>query len=651
MAPLCADPRQVVIALDVTQRLSLLQLVQDITSYMISQLEAPTDQLGPVSPGEENDGVGGGTGPSLDAQQQKLTSIEKPTQEASTGKVAQETSSDKPPQEAATNNPPHKPSIGRAAQDAKSIQLAAMDNLRQWRDEFLPRLRDIAEVKDSSAIEAERQARREKLKKEDAETTESSSPEDVTQLQSLYRPMPTPLTELPPQDRREALTCTLLLLLATGKYSAHSRALMLYLASALALPPTFVNEQEGEIAKSLMESSNADGKENMSAEAEAAKRQEENKLSRYWKVGLASVAGAAVIGVTGGLAAPLVAGAISGIMGGVGLGGVASFLGIFWANGALVGALFGAYGAKMTGEMMDNYAKEVEDFRFIPLDQDQQQTDQPSEKTDKGQQQAKAEQRRLRVTIGINGWLSSESDIQKPWLVLGADSEAFALRYELKTLLGLGSALNDLVHSLAWKTVKRELVKRTALATLLAALWPVQILAAASTSIDNPFQRARHRSRKAGRLLADALVNRVQGERPVALVGYSLGASAIHACLQELADRRAFGLVDSVVLIGAPAPAASDHWRALRPVVSGTIFNVYSENDLVLGLVYRLHALDYGVAGLQPVHGVPALRNVDFSAHVTGHLRYPLLTADILRRCGFLPPQVVNTQQAGGESP
>lgn len=35
-------------------------------------------------------------------------------------------------------------------------------------------------------------------------------------------------------------------------------------------------------------------------------------------------------------------------MGGVGLGGLASFLGIFAMNGALVGSLFGAFGGKMT---------------------------------------------------------------------------------------------------------------------------------------------------------------------------------------------------------------------------------------------------------------------------------------------------------------
>jgi len=47
----------------------------------------------------------------------------------------------------------------------------------------------------------------------------------------------------------------------------------------------------------------------MSGNEETQKRSDKNKTARRWKVGLAGVAGAAVIGVTGGLAAPLVAGA------------------------------------------------------------------------------------------------------------------------------------------------------------------------------------------------------------------------------------------------------------------------------------------------------------------------------------------------------
>jgi hypothetical protein len=279
--------------------------------------------------------------------------------------------------------------------------------------------------------------------------------------------------------------------------------------------------------------------------------------------------------------------------------------------------------------MMDNYAKEVEDFRFLPLSEEAT-TDVP-EKITKEQK----EQRRLRVTIGINGWLNTEDDIKKPWRILSTDTEVFALRYEMSVLLSLGTALNDLVRSVAWTAFKAEVIKRTLLATLWAALWPIQVLAVAS-NVDNPFNRAHNRSRKAGQLLADALINKVQGERPVTLMGYSLGATTIHACLQSLAERHAFGLVDTVVLIGTPAPSNSAHWRAIRPVVSGKIFNVYSENDMVLGFTYRMHSLALGIAGLQPIKDVKGIVNVDLSESVSGHLRYPSLTGEILHKCGFV---------------
>lgn len=288
------------------------------------------------------------------------------------------------------------------------------------------------------------------------------------------------------------------------------------------------------------------------------------------------------------------------------------------------------------GEMMDQYAKEVEDFRFIPLLPPSSESESPPQKEASSQDKSPQEQdRRLRVTVGINGWLNSEDDVTKPWLVLPHDTEVFALRYELAALLALGSAMGDLVSSLAWKTLKSEIIKRTVLASLWAALWPIKLVATAS-NVDNPFSRASNRSRKAGQLLADALINRVQGERPVVLVGYSLGAAAIHACLQSLAERRAFGLIDTVVLIGCPAPSTSSHWRTLRSVVSGRVFNVYSENDMMLGFVYRMHSLALGVAGLQPIKDVEGVVNIDLSDRVSGHLRYPELTGEILSQCGFI---------------
>ena len=272
--------------------------------------------------------------------------------------------------------------------------------------------------------------------------------------------------------------------------------------------------------------------------------------------------------------------------------------------------------------MVDQYAREVEDFKFIPL------------KDEWGTRGESQRDRRLRVTIGINGWLNSKDDVSKPWRSLGDDTEAFALRYEMRSLLGLGQTLQGLVSSAAWNYVKVEILKRTVLATLWSALWPAHLLSMAA-AVDNPFSLAKNRSEKAGEILADALINKVQGERPVTLVGYSLGARVIYSCLRSLAARRAFGLVDSVVFIGAPVPSNKQHWQMMRTVVSGKMFNVYSENDYLLAFLYRATSIQLGVAGLQDIKDIEGVENLNLSEEVQGHMRYAKIIPQIIARCGI----------------
>jgi len=175
----------------------------------------------------------------------------------------------------------------------------------------------------------------------------------VLKWPEIYKPVPTPLTSpLPLRSAKLVTQAVLLLLLSLEKYDARSRTFLLILASSLRVPVDVVIELESETAKTLIAVS-----KQMSADAESKKRADEGRVSRRWKVGLASVAGAAVIGVTGGLAAPLVAAGIGGLLSGVGLGAtaVAGYLGAVAGSGAIMGALFGAYGGKMTGEMVERY--------------------------------------------------------------------------------------------------------------------------------------------------------------------------------------------------------------------------------------------------------------------------------------------------------
>jgi hypothetical protein len=439
-------------------------------------------------------------------------------------------------------------------------------------------------------------------------------------LIELYPPTSTTLCSLPKEKRVLVLHSTLLLLLSLEHYLSYSRILLLHLSSSLHLPLHVLTDMEVEVAATLLQAAH-----HMSGDSEAAKRSEENKTARRWKVGLAGVAGAALIGVTGGLAAPLVAAGIGSVMGGLGLGATAAagLLGTLAESGIIVGSLFGAYGGRMTGQMMDQYAREVSDFAFLPL---------RGSKQTKGKE-APPEDRRLRVTVGVSGWLTQKEDIITPWRVLGHESEIFALRWELAALMKMGTSLESVVKTAAWGVAKKEIISRTIFASLMTALWPIGLLKV-SKVIDNPFSVAKNRADKAGLVLADAIINKAQGERPVTLVGYSVGARLIYSCLLSLAERRAFGLVESVVLIGCPCPSDSSVWRAMRSVVAGRLVNVYSENDYILAFLYRTSSIQFGVAGLQEIE-VMGVQNVDVSSMVSGHLRYQYLVGSILEKIGW----------------
>lgn len=140
------------------------------------------------------------------------------------------------------------------------------------------------------------------------------------------------------------------------------------------------------------------------------------------------------------------------------------------------------------------------------------------------------------------------------------------------------------------------------------------------------------RAEKIGAILADAIMrHKVQGERPVSLVGYSLAARSIYACLMVLAERRHFGLIDSVVMMGAPAPSDSRVWLTLKSVVSGRLINVYSEQDYILGFLYRTSNIQFGIAGLQEVQGADGVQNYRVPRLDQGHLSYRTIVPKILR--------------------
>ncbi|EGE02838.1 hypothetical protein TEQG_01876 [Trichophyton equinum CBS 127.97] len=447
---------------------------------------------------------------------------------------------------------------------AVKAEAEASRHFGSWRDAVLARVREALQDRNGRAPLKPRQAQQSLIDLDD----DGLGQRDCA------------LQELPSETKDLIVNSLLLILLSLEHYNAHSRVLLVRVALQLGLQVADVSEHEMKIAHVLLDSV----KEMNHAEEELKRRADRSKISRRWKVGLASI---------------------------------------------IIGGLFGAYGAKMSGRMMDRYAREVEDFAFLPLGSTPKPASEPTEA------RPPSTDNRLRVTIGISGWLTEGKDVIEPWRVLGPDSDVFALRWELQALLRLGSSLTTFVRNTAWTVAGRTVLSKTALAPVVGAVMLPVTISKFSYILDNPFNVAKIRADKAGQILADALINKAQGERSVTLIGYSLGARVIFSCLIALAKRRAFGLVESAILIGSPTPSTTSHWRLMRSVVSGRLVNVYSENDGILQFLYRANSMQLDIAGLEAISDIQGVENYDVTGIVSGHLQYQFSIGKILQRIGF----------------
>lgn len=171
----------------------------------------------------------------------------------------------------------------------------------------------------------------------------------------------------------------------------------------------------------------------------------------------------------------------------------------------------------------------------------------------------------------------------------------------------------------------------------MAALQLPVVLTKLSYLIDNPWAVSLDRATAAGLILADSLIDRNLGTRPVTLVGYSLGSRVIFSCLQELARKGAFGLVQNVLLFGSPMVVKRDEYTRARAVVAGRFVNGYNRNDWILGYLFRLtNGGIRRIAGLGAIEGVPGVENMDLTDLVVGHMDYRTAMPRLLRECGWL---------------
>ncbi|KAM7251892.1 hypothetical protein ACFE04_023775 [Oxalis oulophora] len=361
---------------------------------------------------------------------------------------------------------------------------------------------------------------------------------------------------------------------------------------------------------------------------EEAKKEEKSPKSKWdkWKrggiIGAAAITGGTLLAITGGLAAPAIAagfGALAPTLGTIiPVIGASGFTAVATAAGSVVGSVaigasFGAAGAGLTGSKMARRIGEVDEFEFKPVGENHSQG-------------------RLAVEISISGLIFDEEDFVRPWEGRDDNMERYVVQWETKNLIAVSTAIQDWLTSSIALELMRHGAMMTVLSTIVAALaWPATLLAATSF-IDSNWSIAIDRSDKAGKLLAEVLLEGLQGNRPVTLVGFSLGARVIYKCLQTLSETESnAGIIERVVLLGAPIPIKDENWEAARKVVAGRFVNAYSTTDWTLGVAFRASLLSQGLAGIQPIN-VPGIENVDVTDLIQGHSSYLWAADQILER-------------------
>ncbi|KAJ1906910.1 hypothetical protein LPJ81_001080 [Coemansia sp. IMI 209127] len=341
-------------------------------------------------------------------------------------------------------------------------------------------------------------------------------------------------------------------------------------------------------------------------------RSGKNMKKRLVIIGLATVGGGLVIGLSAGLLAPAIGAGIGATLGAIGVANTGAFFGSIGGTALITGAAT-LTGSGMAGRQMTRRTRFAEQFEFIPC----------------------IDEKQTNLILTIPGWMGKADNGVFSFSTLHPiNGDHCSLFWEAEALRQLGSSLRMIVGEVFSITLTQTL-QHTVLPSLLGPLSIPMWLAKLGYVLDNPWSNACELAASAGPVIADLLLQRVQGQRPVTLIGYSVGARLIFYALLELASMSAYGLIEDVYLFGAPVVASEEEWRTAASVVGGRFVNAYSSKDWILSFFYRTTSLGRrSVAGLQPISGVNGLENVDVSEDVPGHNAYREVIPKLLQRLG-----------------
>ncbi|KAL5418140.1 hypothetical protein PMIN04_007451 [Paraphaeosphaeria minitans] len=432
-------------------------------------------------------------------------------------------------------------------------------------------------------------------------------------LPAVRTPSQLPTTSSLDIDLRWTILCDLfLVLIADSVYDARSRQLLENVGKYLNVQWLEICRFEKRVTEALEMEEEAN-KENWNEDEHMESRRKKARNRRLALMGLATVGGSLVIGLSAGLLAPLLGAGLAAGFTTIGVAGTGGFLA--GAGGAAIVTTTGVVtGGTIAVRAADRRTGSVKTFEYRPLHNN----------------------KRVNLIVTVAGWMNGKlDDVRLPFSTVDPImGDIYSVHWEPEMLRSMGDTINILATEALTQGLQ-QVLGATILGALMSALALPLALTKLSYLIDNPWAVSQARADMAGLILADSLIDRNLGARPITLVGFSLGARVIFACLKELANRGAVGLVQNAYLFGTPVVAKKDEYTRVRASIPGRLVNGYANNDWILGYLFR--ATSGGimqVAGLAKVD-VPGIENFDVTDIVAGHMAYRAAMPRLLREVGW----------------
>ncbi|KFY48578.1 hypothetical protein V495_01211 [Pseudogymnoascus sp. VKM F-4514 (FW-929)] len=437
---------------------------------------------------------------------------------------------------------------------------------------------------------------------------------DGEHLPEVRTPGQLPTTKNLDIDLRWTVLCDLFLtLVADSVYDSRSRVLLEQVGSHLDVTWLDICRFEKRVTDAL-EMQQAAEKENWNEDEHKESRRKMALKKRYMMMGLATVGGGLVIGLSAGLLAPVIGAGLAAGFTTIGVAGTSGFLA--GAGGAaIITSAAATSGGIIAVKAANRRTGAVKTFEYRPLHNN----------------------KRVNLIVTVSGWMTGKvDDVRLPYSTVDPImGDIYSVLWEPEMLTSMGDTINILATEALTQGLQ-QVLGSTILIGLMAALQLPVVLTKLSYLIDNPWAVSLVRAEAAGLILADSLIDRNLGTRPITFVGYSLGCRVIFSCLRELARKGAYGLVQNVYLFGSPIVAKKDDYLKARSVVAGRFVNGFARNDWILGYLFRLTSGGISrIAGLAPVDGIPGLENVDVTELVKGHMAYRTAMPRLLREVGW----------------